>query len=69
MVCGEEVASDGAKVVVQRAHLQGVSVRWRQFERLPHVFVLLLGDLEHTKVAMAEWAEFCSGVVEDMNGE
>ncbi|KAL2054872.1 hypothetical protein ABVK25_004694 [Lepraria finkii] len=65
VVCGEEVASDGAKMVVQQAHSQGVRIRWREFERLPHVFMLLLGGLEHTKVAMAEWAEFCTGVVED----
>lgn len=65
LLCGEEVAADGAKIVVQQAHSQGVSIRWRQFERLPHVFVSLLADLEHTKVAMAEWAEFCKGLVED----
>ena len=64
VVCGEEVASDGAKMVVQQAHSQGVEIRWRQFERLPHVFMLLLAGLEHTKVAMAELAEFCRGVVE-----
>ena len=65
VVCGEEVAVDGAKVVVQQAHRQGVSITWRQFERLPHVFMSMLVDLEHTKVAIEEWAEFCRGLVED----
>ena len=67
MVCvwGEEVAVDGAKVVVQQAHRQGESVTWRQFERLPHVFLSMLTDLEHTKVAIAERAEFCRWLVED----
>ncbi len=65
VVCGEEIAIDGAKVVVQQAQLQGVRIRWRQFERLPHVFMSFLPDLEHTKVAMAEWAVFCRAVVED----
>ena len=67
MVCGEEVATDGAKVVVQQAHRQGVSITWRQFEKLPHCFMVMLVDLEHTKVAIAEWAEFCRGLVEDKN--
>ena len=65
VVCGEEIATDGAKVVAQQAHLQGVKIRWRQFERLPHCFMLFLPDLEHTKVAMEEWAGFCRAVVEN----
>lgn len=64
VMCGEEVATDGAKVVVQQAHGQGVSITWRQFERLPHIFISMLPDLEHSKVAIAEWAEFCRGLVE-----
>ena len=64
VVCGEEIAIDGAKVVVQQAHSQGVRIRWRHFERLPHVFTSFLPDWEHTKVATAEWADFCRALVE-----
>ena len=65
VIGGEEVATDGIKIVVQQAHGQGVKVRWRQFEGLPHVFMSLMGGLEHSRVAMAEWARFCVEVVED----
>ena len=65
VVGGEEVATDGIKIVVKRAHEQGVKVRWRQFQGLPHVFMSLMGGLEHSKVAVAEWALFCGAVVED----
>ena len=65
VVGGEEVATDGIKIVVKQAHEQGVKVRWRQFEGLPHVFMSLMGGLEHSKVAVAEWALFCGAVVED----
>ena len=65
VMCGEEVATDGAKVVAQQAHSQGVKIRWRQFERLPHVFMYFLPDLEHTKVAMKEWAGFVKALVEE----
>ena len=65
VVGGEEVATDGIKIVVKQAYEQGVKVRWRQFEGLPHVFMSLMGGLEHSKVAVAEWALFCGAVVED----
>ena len=65
VVGGEEVATDGIEIVVKQAHEQGVKVRWRQFEGLPHVFMSLMGGLEHSKVAVAEWALFCGAVVED----
>ncbi|KAL9597704.1 MAG: hypothetical protein Q9219_004961 [cf. Caloplaca sp. 3 TL-2023] len=64
MLCGEEVASDGAKLVMQQLYEQKVKVRWRQFERLPHVFISLMHGLEHSRIAMTEWAGFCRGVVE-----
>ncbi len=65
VVGGEEVATDGIKMVVKQAHEQGVKVRWRQFEGLPHVFISLMVGLEHSTVAMLEWARFCREVVED----
>lgn len=65
VVCGEEVVSDDVKIVVRQLHEQEVKVRWRQFEGLPHVFMLLMGGLEHSKVALAEWAGFCREVVEN----
>ena len=68
VVGGEEVATDGIKIVVKQAHEQGVKVRWRQFEGLPHVFMLLMGGLEHSRIAMAEWARFCGEVVENGDG-
>ena len=65
VVVGEEVATDGIKIVVKQAHEQGVKIRWRQFEGLPHVFMSVMGGLEHSRVAVAEWALFCGAVVED----
>ena len=65
VVGGEEVATDGIKIVVKQAHEQGVKVRWRQFEGLPHVFISLMSGLEHSRVAVVEWARFCREVVED----
>ena len=63
VLCGEEGPSDGAKVLVGQLDGQGVKVRWRQFERMPHVFVSLLGRLEHSQLAVGEWARFCEDVV------
>lgn len=65
VLCGEEGPSDGAKVLVRQLDGQGVKVRWRQFERMPHVFVSLLGRLEHSQLAVGEWARFCEDVVKD----
>ncbi|CAL8582334.1 hypothetical protein XPA_008001 [Xanthoria parietina] len=64
VVGGEEAPSDGIKITAQQAFGQGVPIRWIQFEKMPHVFMLLLGRLEHSKLAMKEWAEFCRIVVE-----
>ncbi|KAL8811826.1 MAG: hypothetical protein Q9223_003299 [Gallowayella weberi] len=63
LLSGEEVASDGAKAVAAQAHEQGVRVRWMQFERLPHVFMAMIRGLEHSELAMKEWAGFCEEVV------
>ena len=68
VLCGEEGPSDGAKVLVGQLDGQGVKVRWRQFERMPHVFVSLLGRLEHSRLAVGEWANFCGDVVSDPDG-
>jgi len=68
ILCGEEAPADGAKLVAQQMHAQGVDVRWRQYEGLPHVFVALMAGLEHSKVAMREWAGFCREVVEGVEG-
>ncbi len=65
VVGGEEVMIDGIKMVVKQAHEQGVKVRWRQFEGLPHVFISLMGGLEHARVAVLEWAWFCREVVDN----
>lgn len=64
VVGGEEAPSDGIKITAQQAFGQGVPIRWKQFEKMPHVFMLLLGRLEHSKLAMKEWAEFCRIVVD-----
>ncbi|MCJ1383156.1 hypothetical protein MMC17_006269 [Xylographa soralifera] len=68
VICGEEASSDGVKVIVQQAFNQGVNVRWRQFEKLSHVFMILMGNLEHSRIALAEWADFCEEVTKDRNG-
>lgn len=64
ILCGDEAPADGAKLVAQQMHAQGVKVRWRQYEGLPHVFVALMAGLEHSKMAMRERAGFCKEVVE-----
>lgn len=68
MLCGEEGPSDGAKVLAKQLDGQGARVRWVQFERMPHVFVSLLGRLEHSQLAVGEWARFCADVVRAPEG-
>ena len=65
VICGEEGPSDAVKILMQQFHKQGVVVRWREFQGLPHVFMLMMNALEHSRVAVAEWAEFCKETVRD----
>ena len=63
IVCGEERASDGNKVIAQRAQSQGVRVVWEQYEAMPHTFMTLLDRTAHSILCFEHWAEFCRAVV------
>lgn len=58
-LCGEERAADCNRVVAQRAYDQGVEVVWEMYEGLPHIFMLLMERLSHSRMGMERWAGFC----------
>ena len=62
-ICGEEVMADSNKLIAQRAAAQGVSVRWEQYSMLPHIFMILLGELSHSTLCFQNWAQFCQECV------
>ena len=64
-ICGEERVSDGNKVIAQRASSQGVSVIWQEYAVMPHIFMLFLEDLPHSRLCLKKWAEFCMQCVQN----
>ncbi|EMD89368.1 hypothetical protein COCC4DRAFT_60752 [Bipolaris maydis ATCC 48331] len=61
---GQEMLRDEGAVLAQRAVSQGVSVTWREFEAMPHVFAVLLDGLPESEVHYKEHTEFIKTVVE-----
>jgi acetyl esterase/lipase len=61
---GEEMLYDENAVLAQRLYKQGVPVRWRMFEAMPHVFAPMLENLKASGVHHEEYAGFCRGAVE-----
>ena len=61
---GEEMLRDEDAVLAKRLHAQGVTVRWREFEAMPHCFAMMLDALPASKVFFQEYTQFCSEVVE-----
>ncbi|KAF2645153.1 acetyl-hydrolase [Massarina eburnea CBS 473.64] len=61
---GEEMLRDEDAVVAKRMHAQGVSVVWKEFEAMPHVFAAMLGHLGAAGLHYGEMAAFCRDVVE-----
>lgn len=61
---GQESLRDEGAVLARRAAGQGVSVRWREFEAMPHCFAMLLDSNPGAPVHYSEFAGFCRDVVE-----
>ncbi|KAJ4350521.1 uncharacterized protein N0V89_009142 [Didymosphaeria variabile] len=61
---GEEMLRDEDAVLAKRLHKQGVIVRWREFEAMPHCFAMMLDALPASTTYFEEFAKFCSEVVE-----
>lgn len=58
LLCGEELLSDGNKLIAQNAASTGVQVRWREYGGMPHLFLLILPKSRQAQAAWGEWAEF-----------
>ncbi|KAH9871677.1 hypothetical protein J1614_005932 [Plenodomus biglobosus] len=65
---GEEMLRDEAAVLAARCVSQGVAVRWREFEAMPHCFAMLLAFLKTADVHYEELAGFCREVVQGVEG-
>jgi acetyl esterase/lipase len=61
---GQEMLRDEDAVLARQAAEQGVSVRWREFEAMPHCFAMLLEHVSGAPVHYTEFAAFCRDVVE-----
>jgi hypothetical protein len=61
---GEEMLRDEDAVLAKRLHAQGVTVRWREFEAMPHCFAMMLDSLPASTTFFEEYTKFCSEVVE-----
>lgn len=61
---GEEMLRDEDAVLAQRLYEQGVKVRWREFEAMPHCFGMMLEGLAASRVHFEETARFCRDAVE-----
>lgn len=70
---GEEMLRDEDAVLAKRLHKQGVLVRWREFEAMPHCFAMMLDALPASTTFFEEYSKFCSevvaGKVSSSNGE
>ena len=60
---GEEMLRDEDAVLAKRLHKQGLLVRWREFEAMPHCFAMMLDALPASTTFFEEFAKFCSDVV------
>lgn len=66
LASGDELFSDGAKLVARKAALQGISVTWTNFEAMPHCFPTVPGltRSRQSQVLMERWAMFCRECVD-----
>ena len=62
--CGEERAADANIIIAKQAKSQGVRVLFKQFEAMPHLFMLLLAKTPHAERCYSSWADFCKLCVE-----
>lgn len=59
---GTEQLADESKILAARMANVGLSVRWEEYEYMPHCFALLLPHLRGTKRCFESWARFCGEV-------
>ncbi|QSZ30169.1 hypothetical protein DSL72_004689 [Monilinia vaccinii-corymbosi] len=60
---GTELLTDESKILAARIVRAGASVRWEQYDMMPHCFALVLPHLEASKRCFEGWAGFCREVV------
>lgn len=64
LLVGEEMLADEIGLVAAKAAEQGVKVRWRGWEAMPHCFAMLLEGSRTSDESFNEWAGFIKGVAE-----
>ena len=64
IMAGEELLTDEDMIVAKRAASQGVTVRWEQYEAMPHVFNMLLPALSTSSQCYRSWGDFSRLCVE-----
>ncbi|KAI9042372.1 alpha/beta-hydrolase [Aspergillus affinis] len=57
MASGEEQATDTARLIVQLANAQGVSITYDVYEKMPHTFYFYYRQAPQTAKIMTEWAQ------------
>ena len=67
--CGEERAADCNMVLAIRAKSQGVTVIYKQFEAMPHLFIQLFLNSPLVNKCYDEWAEFCKSCIDSREGQ
>ena len=67
MGAGERLL-DAAKVVARDAVRDGCIVKWTEWERMPHLWVLTCKDWWQGRKAVELWAEACTELVEKEEG-
>lgn len=59
LAAGEEKLADGSRLIVQQAFKDGTTVMYEEYEKLPHIFPILLPDFPQTALVFKHWAEAC----------
>jgi hypothetical protein len=57
LASGQEQVIDSAKLLVQTAHAQGVSVTLHEYEAMPHGFIFFFRQAPQTRRVLQDWAK------------
>lgn len=59
IACGQETYSDGIKFLVRNIRASDVSVKFVEYEFMPHVWNVVIPALPQSQHVMKLWAEAC----------
>jgi hypothetical protein len=59
IACGQETYSDGIKFLVRNIRASAVSVKFVDYEFMPHVWNVVIPALPQSQHVMKLWAEVC----------